>query len=150
MSSVLRFWKLCFTGATFRNYESSDKNPKDEKQGIEKPKVEKKQKVENSKRRKGWGCVDSCCWLIGCMCTTWWVMLFLYHCCPVNLGGLKGPEPPGVRLKNEGLTALHPVVLIPGMVTGGLELWEGRPCSQGLFRKRIWGGSFTEILKRFV
>ncbi|KAK9153806.1 hypothetical protein Sjap_001286 [Stephania japonica] len=58
------------------------------------------------------------------------------------------PESPGLKLKDRGLSALHPVVLVPGIVTGGLELWEGRPCAEGLFRKRLWGGSFTEIFKR--
>ncbi|KAK4741899.1 hypothetical protein SAY87_025487 [Trapa incisa] len=33
-------------------------------------------------------------------------------------------------------------------VTGSLELWEGKPCTEGLFRKRLWGGGFTEIFKR--
>ncbi|KAJ8563492.1 hypothetical protein K7X08_031944 [Anisodus acutangulus] len=40
------------------------------------------------------------------------------------------------------------IVLVPGIVTGGLELWEGRPCSEGLFCKRLWSGSFAEIFKR--
>ncbi|KAL8247248.1 hypothetical protein R6Q59_008464 [Mikania micrantha] len=152
MASVLRYRKLCITEPMLRSYESSE-TPKDEKQAIETLKVDKKQeksqtieKLKNKKRT--WGCVNSCCWFIGCMCTTWWLLLFLYHCCPVSLVGFKGPEPPGVRLKNEGLSALHPVVLVPGMVTVGLELWEGRPCSRGLFRKRLWGGSFTGILNR--
>ncbi|KAF2300724.1 hypothetical protein GH714_015335 [Hevea brasiliensis] len=57
------------------------------------------------------------------------------------------PESPGTRLKREGLTAQHPVVLVPGFITGGLELWEGNPCAEGLFRKRLWGGSFSEMLK---
>ncbi|KAJ0657245.1 putative transferase [Helianthus annuus] len=143
MASVLRFRKLCLT--TLRSYEPSEITLKDNKPKVDK-KQEKSQVIGNKKVR--WGCVNSCCWFIGCVCTTWWLLLFVYHCVPVNLGGLNGPEPPGVRLKNEGLTALHPVVLIPGIVTGGLELWEGRPCSQGLFRKRVWGGSFAEALKR--
>ncbi|CAI9778336.1 unnamed protein product [Fraxinus pennsylvanica] len=84
------------------------------------------------------------------VCTVWWLLLFLFNCLPANLTGLKVPEPPGMRLKHEGLAALHPVVMVPGIVTGGLELWEGRPCSDGLFRKRLWGGSFTEILRRLV
>ncbi|CAI9778374.1 unnamed protein product [Fraxinus pennsylvanica] len=61
------------------------------------------------------------------------------------------PEPPGMRLEHEGdkgLDALHPVVMVPGIVTGGLELWEGRPCSEGPFCRQLWGGSFTEILRR--
>ncbi|KAL2516294.1 putative phospholipid:diacylglycerol acyltransferase 2 [Forsythia ovata] len=82
------------------------------------------------------------------MCTTWWLLLFLFHCLPGNLPGLKVPEPPGAKLKREGLTALHPVVLVPVIVTGGLELWEGKPCYEDLFHRRLWGGSFTEIFKR--
>ncbi|KAI3872345.1 hypothetical protein MKX03_019612 [Papaver bracteatum] len=55
---------------------------------------------------------------------------------------------PGVRLHKEGLVAKHPVVLVPGMVTGGLELWEGHSCAEGLFRERLWGGTFGEVYKR--
>lgn len=150
MASVLRFRKLCYIEPTLRSYKSSettkDEKPKDDK------KQEKNQTIEEHKnkiKKKGWRCVDLCCRFIGCMCTTWWLLLFLYHCLPANLAGLKGPESPGARLKNEGLTPLHPVVIVPGIVTGGLELWEGKPCSQGLFRKRIWLGSFSEIFKRF-
>ena len=58
------------------------------------------------------------------------------------------PDPPGVKLKKEGLKAKHPVVFIPGIVTGGLELWEGKQCADGLFRKRLWGGTFGEVYKR--
>ncbi|KAF2300666.1 hypothetical protein GH714_015064 [Hevea brasiliensis] len=81
------------------------------------------------------------------MCTIWWLLFFLYHCFPATLPGLQVPESPGTRLKREGLTAQHPVVLVPGFITGGLELWEGKPCAEGLFRKRLWGGSFSEMLK---
>ncbi|XP_071734900.1 putative phospholipid:diacylglycerol acyltransferase 2 [Rutidosis leptorrhynchoides] len=155
MASVLRFRKMCYIEPTLRNYLYSE-TPKDEKQSLDAQKGDKKQekshtiedKNKKQRRSRRWRCVDSCCWFIGCMCTTWWLLLFLYHCLPSNLAGLKGPEPPGVKLKNEGLTPLHPVVLVPGIVTGGLELWEGKPCSDGLFRKRLWGGSFTEIFKR--
>lgn len=58
------------------------------------------------------------------------------------------PDPPGVKLKKEGLQAKHPVVFVPGIVTGGLELWEGHSCAEGLFRKRLWGGTFGEVYKR--
>lgn len=60
------------------------------------------------------------------------------------------PDPPGVKLRKEGLSALHPVVFVPGIVTGGLELWEGHQCADGLFRKRLWGGTFGEVYKRYV
>ncbi|KAF2304068.1 hypothetical protein GH714_026835 [Hevea brasiliensis] len=52
------------------------------------------------------------------------------------------------EIKKEGLTAKHPVVFVPGIVTGGLELWEGHQCADGLFRKRLWGGTFGEVYKR--
>ncbi|KAL4577010.1 hypothetical protein LXL04_013111 [Taraxacum kok-saghyz] len=144
MASILRFRKLCFIEPTTKTYESFETPIEEKIQAIKEQEIDKNKKKRPVKAR-GWRCVDSCCWFIGCMCTTWWLLLFLYHCLPA---GFKGPESPGVRLKNEGLTPLHPVVLVPGIVTGGLELWEGRPCSHGLFRKRLWGGSFTEVLKR--
>ena len=145
-AAILRFRKLCFIEPTTKTYESFETPIEEKIQAIKEQEIDKNKKKRPVKAR-GWRCVDSCCWFIGCMCTTWWLLLFLYHCLPA---GFKGPESPGVRLKNEGLTPLHPVVLVPGIVTGGLELWEGRPCSHGLFRKRLWGGSFTEVLKRFL
>lgn len=60
------------------------------------------------------------------------------------------PDPPGVKLQKEGLKAKHPVVFVPGIVTGGLELWEGHQCAEGLFRKRLWGGTFGEVYKRYL
>lgn len=167
MTSILRFRKLYIVepaNCSSLGFESYGKQKDDDKQSYDAPKAEKKhqspisavekflekQKVKKNKRQpKEWRCMDNCCWIIGYICTTWWLILFLYNCLPANLPGLRVPEPPGVRLKREGLTALHPVVLVPGIVTGGLELWEGKPCSEGLFRKRLWGGSFSEIFKRF-
>ena len=161
MASILRFRKLCYVAPAVKcssvGFECFDQSPKIDQ------KLDKKEDVisannfasEISKKRKQprrqpkeWRCLDSCCWIIGYLCTTWWLLLFLYNCLPVTL--LQVPELPGVRLKHEGLTALHPVVFVPGTVTGGLELWEGRSCAHGLFRKRLWGGSFTEIFKRYL
>lgn len=165
MASILRLRKLCYVEPVkcsplgFESFES----PKSEKEPFEPPKIEILEKqlvdeivvLDKQKRKKPkrgpreWRCVDYCCWIIGYLCTTWWLLLLLYHSLPANLPGLKVAEPPGVRLKREGVTALHPLVLVPGIVTGGLELWEGKPCSEGLFRKRLWGGSFSEIFKRY-
>lgn len=65
---------------------------------------------------------------------------------------IAGPmaDPPGVKLQKEGLKAKHPIVFVPGIVTGGLELWEGHQCAEGLFRKRLWGGTFGEVYKRYL
>ncbi|XP_010278272.1 PREDICTED: putative phospholipid:diacylglycerol acyltransferase 2 [Nelumbo nucifera] len=91
-----------------------------------------------------WRYIDWYCWMVGYLCTTWWLLLLLSH----FLSGFQAPESPGSKLKREGLKALHPVVLVPGIVIGGLELWEGRPCADGLFRKRLWSSSFTENFRR--
>ena len=63
-------------------------------------------------------------------------------------GSPPAEPPPGLKLAQMGLTAKHPVVFVPGIVTGGLELWEGLPCADDLFRKRLWGGNFGEMYKR--
>lgn len=111
--------------------------------------------AEKSRRRK-WGCVDSCCWFVGCVCSMWWFLLFLYNAMPASFPqyvteAITGPlpDPPGVKLAKDGLRAKHPVVFVPGIVTGGLELWEGHACAEGLFRKRLWGGTFGEVYKRY-
>lgn len=163
-ASLLRFLRLCIfehlkcsSLLGCKSYETPEK-----KQSFQAPENDKNdddevvlsdKKVIRSKRQKamGWKCVDNCCWIIGCMCTTSWLLLLLLYIVPVSLPGLKGPEIPGARLKREGLVANHPVVMVPGIVTGGLELWEGKPCAEPLFRKRLWGGwgsGFSDIFRR--
>ncbi|RYQ88907.1 hypothetical protein Ahy_B09g095821 isoform D [Arachis hypogaea] len=128
--------------------DDNDKNKKKKKMKDEKNK-------EKQEKKRKWSCIDSCCWFVGCICTVWWLMLFLYKLMPASLPqyvteAITGPlpDPPGVKLKKEGLTAKHPVVFVPGIVTGGLELWEGHQCAEGLFRKRLWGGTFGEVYRR--
>ncbi|XP_058206572.1 phospholipid:diacylglycerol acyltransferase 1-like [Rhododendron vialii] len=123
-----------------------------------KKKRREKERFHQKRREKElrrWNCVDSCCWFIGCICSIWWFLLFLFNAMPASFPqyvteAITGPlpDPPGVKLLKEGLTAKHPVVFVPGIVTGGLELWEGHQCAEGLFRKRLWGGTFGEVYKR--
>lgn len=40
---------------------------------------------------------------------------------------------------SKGAYVKHPVVMIPGFVTSGLELWEGTSCAKKHFRQRLWG-----------
>ncbi|KAF5744804.1 hypothetical protein HS088_TW07G00384 [Tripterygium wilfordii] len=150
MASILRFRKLCYLDPVkFQSYEFPRINKQEEDNAIPAAKlaaeIPKKKTNRQLKERRS---IDYCCRFIGYICTTWWLLLFLYQCFPATLPGFLVPEAPGARLRREGITALHPVVMVPGMVTGGLELWEGKPCAEGLFRKRIWGGSFTEIFRR--
>ncbi|KAL9274674.1 Phospholipid:diacylglycerol acyltransferase 1-like protein [Drosera capensis] len=51
-------------------------------------------------------------------------------------------------MREEAVRARHPVVFVPGIVTGRLDLWQGLGCAEGLFRKRLWDGTFGEVYKR--
>ncbi|GAV84944.1 LACT domain-containing protein [Cephalotus follicularis] len=114
-----------------------------------------KRAAKNGAQKAKWSCVDTCYWFIGCVCLTWWILLFCYNTMPASIPqyvteAITGPlpDPPGLKLRKEGLRAKHPVVFVPGIVTGGLELWEGHSCADTLFRKRLWGGTFGEVYKR--
>ncbi|KAF8464115.1 lecithin,cholesterol acyltransferase /Acyl-ceramide synthase [Kalaharituber pfeilii] len=45
----------------------------------------------------------------------------------------------GLALKAEGLKAEHPVIMVPGVISTGLESWGTEPSSRKWFRKRLWG-----------
>ena len=45
----------------------------------------------------------------------------------------------GYRLAQAGAKAKHPIVMIPGFITAGLEVWGAEECAKNLFRQRIWG-----------
>lgn len=45
----------------------------------------------------------------------------------------------GQELAEKGYHAKHPVVLVPGVVSTGLESWSTSPQYRGYFRKRLWG-----------
>ncbi|KAK7294412.1 hypothetical protein RJT34_17301 [Clitoria ternatea] len=131
-----------------------ERKEEEEEDDDKEKKSKNKEKVKEKKKRK-WSCVDNCCWMVGYICTLWWFLLFLYKMMPSSIPqyvteALTGPmpDPPGLKLKKEGLSVKHPVVFVPGIVTGGLELWEGHQCAEGLFRKRLWGGTFGEVYKR--
>lgn len=153
-------WDKASNGEVSENRKEIDNsNGKEEGRGHGKRDEEKKRQVEEERRRnkKRWSCVDSCCWLIGFVCSFWWFLLFMFNAMPASFPqyvteAITGPlpDPPGVKLRKEGLKVKHPVVFVPGIVTGGLELWEGHQCADGLFRKRLWGGTFGELYKRYV
>nr|AZM65202.1 diacylglycerol acyltransferase 3 [Vitellaria paradoxa] len=141
-------------GSETKKVSNSENQNDDEKRESDYEKSKRSRiKEERAKGLKKWSCVDSCCWFIGCICSTWWILLFVYNATSFPryvTNAITGPlqDPPGVKLQKEGLKAKHPVVFVPGIVTGGLELWEGHQCAEGLFRKRLWGGTFGDLYKR--
>lgn len=45
----------------------------------------------------------------------------------------------GLNLSSQGVTAKHPVVMVPGVISTGLESWGTSNSSRQYFRKRLWG-----------
>lgn len=45
----------------------------------------------------------------------------------------------GLKARADGLEAHHPMVLIPGVISTGLESWGTANISRPYFRKRLWG-----------
>ncbi|KZZ88997.1 Lecithin:cholesterol/phospholipid:diacylglycerol acyltransferase [Moelleriella libera RCEF 2490] len=45
----------------------------------------------------------------------------------------------GLKARAEGLHAHHPVIMIPGVISTGLESWGTANTSRPYFRKRLWG-----------
>ncbi len=54
----------------------------------------------------------------------------------------------GYQLRLRAARAKHPVVMIPGFTSSGLELWEGRDCLKSHFRQRVWGSA--EMARAFL
>ncbi|KAL5521320.1 hypothetical protein ACEPAG_9244 [Sanghuangporus baumii] len=46
----------------------------------------------------------------------------------------------GERMRDRGLRAEHPVVLIPGIISTSLESWSTSDEYRGWFRDKVWGG----------
>ncbi|KAI5363581.1 putative lecithin:cholesterol/phospholipid:diacylglycerol acyltransferase, alpha/Beta hydrolase [Septoria linicola] len=45
----------------------------------------------------------------------------------------------GLHARNEGIRAKYPVIMIPGVISTGLESWGTEDWSRQYFRKRLWG-----------
>ncbi|KAH7080700.1 Lecithin:cholesterol acyltransferase-domain-containing protein [Paraphoma chrysanthemicola] len=45
----------------------------------------------------------------------------------------------GLHARKQGITAHHPVIMIPGVISTGLESWGTEEGSRQYFRKRLWG-----------
>ncbi|KAL4778378.1 Lecithin:cholesterol acyltransferase-domain-containing protein [Aspergillus varians] len=45
----------------------------------------------------------------------------------------------GLNLRAQGLEAKHPIIMIPGVISTGLESWGTSPSSLMYFRRRLWG-----------
>ena len=45
----------------------------------------------------------------------------------------------GLKLGKEDIHAKHPVIMVPGVISTGLESWGTAEKSRSYFRKRLWG-----------
>jgi len=48
---------------------------------------------------------------------------------------------PGSQLASQGALAKHPVIMVPGFITSGLEFWSGEECYSSWIkpRQKVWG-----------
>jgi phospholipid:diacylglycerol acyltransferase len=45
----------------------------------------------------------------------------------------------GLHARSQGIEAKHPVIMVPGVISTGLESWGTEQQSRAYFRKRLWG-----------
>jgi phospholipid:diacylglycerol acyltransferase len=45
----------------------------------------------------------------------------------------------GLQARSQGVEAKHPVIMIPGVISTGLESWSTEESARQYFRKRLWG-----------
>ncbi|KAI0098392.1 LACT-domain-containing protein [Daldinia grandis] len=45
----------------------------------------------------------------------------------------------GIKARTEGLSVHHPVIMVPGVISTGLESWGTANISRPYFRRRLWG-----------
>ncbi|KAL4873385.1 hypothetical protein BDV12DRAFT_159889 [Aspergillus spectabilis] len=45
----------------------------------------------------------------------------------------------GLHLRAQGIEAKHPIIMVPGVISTGLESWGTSPTSLTYFRRRLWG-----------
>ncbi len=53
----------------------------------------------------------------------------------------ENPPRPGLALRARGLRPKHPVIIVPGFVASGLELWRGAECAVKYFRRAAAPGA---------
>ncbi|KAJ2969324.1 hypothetical protein NUW58_g10017 [Xylaria curta] len=58
-----------------------------------------------------------------------------------NTGFMEGSDAfsVGVKAREEGLAVHHPIIMVPGVISTGLESWGTGNISRPYFRKRLWG-----------
>lgn len=52
------------------------------------------------------------------------------------------------RAEGRKVVPKHPILFVPGFITGGLQLWSGEECLKHRFRESIWGG--TSMAQSFL
>ena len=74
---------------------------------------------------------------------------FIHETIPTVTGVAEPENRPGHILASQGARAKYPVVLVPGFITSGLDLWASEDCAKKHVRQKIWG-SLSVFLQTFV
>ncbi|CAF2701193.1 unnamed protein product [Rotaria sp. Silwood2] len=108
-----------------------------------------KKEYKTKSTQRPWLCRNLCCKLFFIICLVYLIM-FLRPDISINIRNsieeilkklnLTSEEfqlRPGQRLAQYRQPSM-PIIIIPGIVSTGLELWEGTECATGQFRHRFW------------
>ncbi len=103
----------------------------------------------NKKQERSWTCKHLFCTLILFFCTIYVIMhlrpdyaIYIRNSIEnvlkkVNLTSAEFQLRPG-QILAQYRQASMPIIIIPGIISTGLELWAGTECATGKFRHRFW------------
>lgn len=124
---------------SFFTYETADKIDIDEK----------KSKNHQTTKKSSCSCCQLCCKLI-LVFSIFYLIMFLRPDYSIfirnsfenflkkyNLTSEEYRLRPGQRLASYRQPSM-PIIIIPGIISTGLELWQGEKCADGRFRHRFW------------
>jgi hypothetical protein len=140
-SSITQWFTSFFTD---RSSDQIDVSSDDEKH-----KKKKTKKHEEGSSKGSCFCRHICCKLFLFFCVTYLVMFlrpdyailvrnsFESVLTKYNLTSPEFQLRPGQRLAAYRKPSM-PIIIIPGIISTGLELWQGEKCAEGRFRHRFW------------
>ena len=135
--------------ASFFTYISADKIDVHLSLDEDEKKKKKKKNHHPTSTKSFCSCRQLCCKLFLFFCVIYFVMYlrpdysiyvrnsFEHLLTKYNLTSEEYRLRPGQRLAAYRQASM-PIIIIPGIISTGLELWQGEKCAEGRFRHRFW------------
>ena len=135
--------------ATFFTSETPDKIDIEQEEQEEEETEKKSERQRTATTKSCCTCRQLCCKLFLAFCLVYLVMYlrpdysiyvrnsFENFLKKYNLTSEEYRLRPGQRLAGHRQPSM-PIIIIPGIISTGLELWQGEKCAEGRFRHRFW------------